>query len=361
MKMPRIGTAARRSLTLALAALANALPGTPASMPGLSWEWRTLAPLPDPEGFSGGVAGVSGGALLFGGGSNFIGKRPWEGGTKLWYDTVYALPSPHARWVLAGKLPRPSAYGVGATFKGELVCAGGGSGREHYTEVFALAWDGRTLQRRPLAPLPRPCSFASGAVVGHTLFVAGGLDRPDAVTAMRNLWALDLDHLSSAWRVLEPIPGVGRMEPEVGASGDSFYVFGGIEVQPSGAEKPNWTYLADAYVYAPGKGWRRIADLPRADAGGPSPTPVTPDGKLLLVTGDDGTRRKLDGPNHPGFPRDGFLYDPGADRWTAVEEGPISRGDVPTAVWHGLWIIPGGERKPGYRSNEVWGLRLARP
>jgi hypothetical protein len=86
---------------------------------------------------------------------------------------------------------------------------------------------------------------------------------------------------------------------------------------------------------------------------------VTPGGKLLLVTGDDGTRRKLDGPNHPGFPRDGFLYDPGADRWTAVAEGPISRGDVPTVVWRDLWIIPGGERKPGYRSNEVWALKPA--
>ena len=40
------------------------------------------------------VAGVSGGALLVAGGANFPDKKPWQGGTKVWYDTVFVLDEP---------------------------------------------------------------------------------------------------------------------------------------------------------------------------------------------------------------------------------------------------------------------------
>ncbi len=343
---------------VAASAFAVLLAAGPLLGAGLSWQWQALPPLPDPEGFSGGLTGVSGDALLFAGGSNFVGKRPWEGGTKSWYDTVYVLTAPDARWKVVGKLPRPNSYGACVSYGGEMICVGGGSAHEHYRDVFALTWDGRSLHQRTLAPLPRPCSFTSATLAGHTLYVAGGIDRPDAVGAMNTFWSLDLADPHATWSVLAPVPGPGRMEPVMGTSGGAVYVFSGIEVRPSGQPKPTWIYLHDAYAYTPGQGWRRIADMPRGTAGGPTPAPTTPDGKLLLVSGDDGTRRQLDGPNHPGFPRDGFVFDPATGQWSPVPEGPMSRSDVPTVAWKDRWIIPGGERKPGYRSNEVWSIRL---
>ena len=43
--------------------------------------WSEAKQLPDPEGFAGPYAGVSGGALIVAGGSNFPGgKRPWGAG-----------------------------------------------------------------------------------------------------------------------------------------------------------------------------------------------------------------------------------------------------------------------------------------
>ena len=339
-------------LTAALAA------GSATSAAPLDWAWQKLPSLPDPEGFSGGFTGVSGGALLFAGGSNFVGKKPWDGGTKSWYDTIYALTGPTAAWTVVGKLAKTNGYGVSVTFHDEVVCVGGGNLQENYADVFALRWDGREIHRRALPALPGRCADCAGALVGDVLYIMGGIDRPTAGYAMRNFWSLDLRHPAQGWRVLEPLPGVARMFPEAGSSGGRFYLFGGEAIRPNGKERPFRTFLTDAYAYAAGSGWRRLADLPYSETGALSPTPVTPAGKLLIVSGDDGTRITLDGPNHPGFRRDGLLYDPGADRWTAVPEGPITRSSVPTTLWRGLWIIPGGERKPGYRSNEVWGLRL---
>ena len=54
-------------------------------------KWSQLPSLPDARGFAGSFAGVSNGSLIVAGGTHFIDKMPWEGGTKLWYDTVFAL------------------------------------------------------------------------------------------------------------------------------------------------------------------------------------------------------------------------------------------------------------------------------
>ncbi|MGV2337465.1 MAG UNVERIFIED_CONTAM: hypothetical protein LVR18_26400 [Planctomycetaceae bacterium] len=60
--------------------------GDKAKMPQLI----SLPPLPDPEGFAGGYLGVTGDHLLFAGGADFPGKKPWEGGTKVWSAKVFA-------------------------------------------------------------------------------------------------------------------------------------------------------------------------------------------------------------------------------------------------------------------------------
>jgi hypothetical protein len=51
------------------------------------------------------------------GGANFPEKLPWEGGTKVWHDTVFVLEKPDAAWKVAGKLPRPLGYGASLSTK----------------------------------------------------------------------------------------------------------------------------------------------------------------------------------------------------------------------------------------------------
>src|SRR5437763_6614440 len=88
--------------------------------------WRKLSQLPDPIGFAGSFAGVSGDALLVAGGANFQGEPPWRGGTKKWHDSVFVLEHPGDTWKNGGKLPRPLAYGVSVSTPEGIICAGGG-------------------------------------------------------------------------------------------------------------------------------------------------------------------------------------------------------------------------------------------
>ena len=80
--------------------------------------WGTLPELPQPSG--GQMAGVSNHTLLVIGGSYFD-KPIWEGGTKLWLDTVHALEPGTREWKPAGRLSHPLAYGAidqaSATFR----------------------------------------------------------------------------------------------------------------------------------------------------------------------------------------------------------------------------------------------------
>jgi hypothetical protein len=103
-------------------------------------------------------------------------------------------------------------------------------------------------------------------------------------------------------------------------------------------------------------GWRRIADLPRAAAAAPSPA-ILNEGELLIVSGDDGKLVNFEPKSaHPGFPRDVLAYDPRADKWTRLNNSPLSRATVPVVSWRGMAVIPNGEARPGYRTPEVWAL-----
>ena len=111
--------------------------------------WSQLPPLPDALGVAGPFAGVSGGVLLVGGGANFPGKMPWEGGKKVWHDEVYALVDAKSSWKLVGKLPHPLAYGVSITTPAGVVCIGGSDADRHYSEVFRLSYGNGIISVQP--------------------------------------------------------------------------------------------------------------------------------------------------------------------------------------------------------------------
>jgi N-acetylneuraminate epimerase len=259
-----------------------------------------------------------------------------------------------------GTLPRPNAYGVSVTTTTGVICAGGGDAKEHFTDVFRLSWRENRLHTETLPPLPQRCAFTSGTLVGETLYISGGIERPDATSCLRTFWALDLKQPKPAWKVLEPCPGAERMLAVAGASADRFFLFSGTRLKPDAEGKPVREYLRDAWEYRPEKGWRRLADLPRPTVAAPTPAMRTNKGKLLVFTGDDGTKVGYKPePQHPGFPRDVLAYDLAADAWSVVGKTPFSRGTVTMTEWRGMHVIPSGEERPGYRSPEVWGVIYA--
>jgi hypothetical protein len=118
-------------LTLVGASAVSAAPET------LKLNWKALPRIPDNVGFAAPFAGVSGGALIVAGGANFPGAMPWEGGTKVWYDSIFVLTTPDGSWRTNFKLPRPIGYGVSITTPGGVLCAGGSDSRQHFSDVVS--------------------------------------------------------------------------------------------------------------------------------------------------------------------------------------------------------------------------------
>lgn len=317
-------------------------------------DWRELPALPDPEGFAGSYAGVSQGALLVAGGANFPDRRPWEGGTKTWYDTVFALDRPDGIWRTAGKLPRPAGYGLTLTIPEGVLLVGGGDARENFRDVRILRWDGGNVSYTDLPALPLPLAMPAGALVGRTVYVAGGLERPDSTTASHRFLSLDLDQPSAGWRELEPWPGPERFLATAGVLDGSLHLFGGARLVPGPDGKPRREWLRDAWRYSPGRGWKRLADLPTPLVATPGPAPALGPSHLLLLGGDDGALVDQPPAHHPGFPRRLWSYHALTDTWAQLGTLPFSLVTTTAVSWQGRIVVPGGEARPGVRSTAIW-------
>jgi N-acetylneuraminate epimerase len=319
--------------------------------------WSQLPPLPEPLGVAGAFAGVSGGALVVAGGANFPGKMPWDGGKKVWHDTVYALSTTNGQWRVIGKLPRPLGYGVSLTTRQGVICIGGSDTQRHQSDTFLLAYTRGSLKLKPLPALPVPLANGAGALVGDVAYVAGGADQPGEQSAMNRFFALDLDKPKPTWQELDPGPWEGRILPMAASANGAFYLAGGAALRPVEG-KIKRVYLRDAWCFTPEKKWERLADLPKPCVAAPSPAPVV-DSTMLLVGGDDGSLVGIESlDQHPGFPKAIQALDLRTGHWTQFDELPAPRAVLPMVEWQGRFVFPSGEMRPGVRSPEVWTLRI---
>jgi N-acetylneuraminate epimerase len=315
--------------------------------------WAKLPAVPDAEGFGGSFAGVSHGALIVAGGANMVGDKWGTNFHKQWYDSVFVLENPQSQWRVAGKLPHSLGYGVSITTDDGVVVIGGSDSTNHYADVFGLSFENGELKFISLPALPQACANFCGAKVGNTIYVAGGLEAPSATHAMRTFWALDLAAPRLQWTELSPWPGPERMLAVAGVLHGEFYLVSGARLKLDRNGRIIRAYLKDAYSYSPAKGWRRIADVPRAVTAAPSPAISAQ--QLLIVSGDDGSKADLPlGPSHPGFSRDMLGYDAEIDRWSVVDRLPFGRATAPIVEWRGNAVIVMGEIRPRERTAEVW-------
>jgi len=308
--------------------------------------------VPDARGFAGSFAGVSDEALIVAGGTHFIDKMPWEGGTKVWYDTVYALEKPGGPWRVIGKLPQPNGYGVSITTPDGLVILGGGNATEHFRDVFWLQ------QEAKLPPLPKPCAFMCGCELNGVIYIAGGIETPTATTAMNTFWSLDLKQPNAIWQELPPCPGKPRMLACMAAANGAVHLFSGAALKAGADGKPEREWLKDAWAYQPATGWNQLPDMPRVAVAAPSPAPVV-DSKILILGGDDGTNANFEPKSqHPGFPRSILAFDVKTQTWSKSDEVPFSLVTTNAVLWNDQIVIPGGEARPGVRSPQVWGASI---
>lgn len=326
----------------------------PAMLTAGDLKWRELTPLPDKEGFAGMYAGVSGGALIAAGGANFPDKKPWEGGTKAWYDTVWLLDQPQGKWRAVSKLPSARGYGLSVTIDDGVLCIGGADATQHYAECFILSWRDGALQRKPFPALPEPCANMTGARLGDVVYVAGGLAEPTATSTLSVFWVLDLKHLDVGWKSLPTWPGRPRMLAVGATAAGSFFLAGGTNLHAGPDGKPVRTYLKDGYGFMPGEGWKAIADLPAGCVAPPTPSPSTDHG-FLVLGGDDGANVNFEPKTlHPGFPRTLLAYDAAQNTWSKLDDMPFANVTNPATSWLGHITVVNGEQRPGVRSPTIW-------
>lgn len=347
----RLGLIAGISLLLSIAEFpALAVEQAPVT----SINFKNLTSLPDSVGFAGGFAGRSNGALIFAGGANFPDGPPWEGNKKVWHDRIFVTTEPGKQWQEATeRLPRPLAYGVSITTPTGILCIGGSDSSEHYANVFRLEWQGGHVKITDLAPLPIKLANACGALLGNTVYVAGGSESPSDTTATRYFFAFDLT--TQSWTSLPTWPGPERMLAVAGAQDGSFFLISGAKLLPGTEGKPTREYLTDAYRYTPStKKWKRIADLPHPTVAAPSPAAAIGQSHLFILGGDDG--KYFFGPtqDHGGFSNDVLAYHTITNTWSRIGTIPHPPRVVTTLVpYNGNFILPSGEIRSGVRDPAV--------
>jgi len=332
----------------------------------IAWGW--LPELPASLGVAGAYAGISNGALIVTGGTNFPEPLFSKNGQvnprarKIWCDTIYVLPKAGTAWQSPGRLPRPLAYGAAVTCDNGVILIGGCDAQAHYADVILLEWIEGEIRTTPLPPLPKPCAYTAAAVLGHTLYVAGGQDSPTAARAMENFWALDLSQLDLGWRILTPWPGPERILPVAAVQDGSFFVVSGCQLSANDQQEVSRRYLTDGYRFTPDAtdplrgSWQRIVNVPEPVAGAPSPAPAVGQTHFLVLGGDHGryAGRTLDlAQDHPGFSRKILAYHTTTDTWTQFGALPASHVTTTAVVWDDRIVIPSGEIHPGVRSPKI--------
>jgi N-acetylneuraminic acid mutarotase len=383
------------------AASADAASVGAASAAPLTWSVVARLPLPPGRsvqpGVAGPFAGVSGDALIVAGGSNFPDKKPWEGGRKAYVDEVYVLstragaPADAAgayQWNTAAafRLPEQVAYGASVTTAEGIVCIGGETAAGFSKKAFLLQWDPlhSLLRYKDLPDLPVALAGAGAALIGHTVYAAGG---ENASRALACCFSLDLA-APTMWQRLPAVPLAISYSAVVAQAG-MVYLIGGRSKTASGVS----TLHNTVFRYDPrARTWRQMRSIgdgihpPHLAAAN---AVADDDGGILVIGGDDGRifhelevinaeladagsgdarsggvgvglQRKLQDRKmalidaHPGFWRGILRYDVMQDRWTYLGELPVPAPVTTVAVrWGSAIVIPCGEIKPGTRSADI--------
>lgn len=368
----------------------------------LTWQQlSSLPPIPGLNqslGFAGAYSGVHNDALIVAGGTNFVdGKKPWEGGKKVWYNTVYVLEKKSEQryeWVTSSAtLPHSLAYGASVSTSEGVICIGGADEQAYHRAVFALRWNrqSRTVETEPLPDLPVPLAYTSAVLLGTKIYVAGGEESPQTHLSTSYFFSLDLakkgDKTAFRWEKLATWPGPARIMPVLTAQNDGetncLYLFSGRSIGANGTD----ALLSDGYSYNPKlRSWKKLADiqLPQETAARcVVGAPAIPFGlNHILVFGGadnevhrrfrvvlkafnqekpgsskDSLRQELNriAASHPGFSRDILAYHTITGQWLKAGELP-EPGPVLTQAtrWGDAIVVPSGEINPANRSAKIW-------
>ncbi len=321
------------------------------------FEWANLPDLPVPSGLSGAFVGTSNGALIVAGGVSYSSSL--EGGAKVWRQTIYVLEEGDNRWRTGFELAHSLAHGASALTGDSLIVVGGQSAGRHYSTVYRLRWRNGKIEQSVLPDLPKTCAMASAAVLGDTIYVAGGQETSATTTAMKTFWALDLSKVSPQWKSLEVWPGAGRIFPVVAAQDGAFYLFGGLDLVRGEDRQVTRKPLKDAYCYRPGEGWKTVAKSPRVLVAATGST--LGQSHVLVFGGKHLFRRHEPTTESLGLARDILAYHTITDTWSTIGTLPHNVAFTTAVHWRDRIVVPGGEERPEESSASVLAAQPRQP
>lgn len=358
-------------------------------------KWEALPDLPDAIGVAGPFVGVHNDALIVAGGANFAlpdAADLWEL-PKVWHDDAWVLvqKGDAYEWVSGFKLDKPVAYGAVVSTPRGVVCIGGNTGDTTYREVSLLSWDAQAkkLTQTELPSLPKPCAFGAAALIGDTVYVAGGQEDGPLSSATANFWRLDLSKPNAAWETLPAWPGPVRAFNITVAQHNGYeqciYVIGGRRQDTEVEGIKGIIPMGDVYEFRPSRydaaafdaktgvysgtddhaePWRKRSEAPQPMMAGTA-APVGQShvfvvagasGRLLKKIADDESFAK----QHPGFDKKAWSYHTITDTWT---DGGVTGGNqvtTPATKWGDSIILASGEVRPRVRTNKVWRITTER-
>lgn len=320
--------------------------------------WTPLPPLPDPEGFAGMYAGTCGETLICAGGTNFPYKPMLEGGVKTWTDRIFTLVPEDGSWKEAGSLPTPYAYGASASVERGLLCIGGCDKEGHRKDVYLLLRSGNSVTVENFPPLPIALAYTAAAVLNGCVYLAGGCEHPGEQDCTNRVFMLDPLHPEQGWQELAPIPGRGRFLHQMATADGTLYVLGGIGLKEQDGRQTR-ELLTEAWSFTPEHGWKRLPEMPCAIAAAPTPSPVSGNGVIYLLGGDDGSGKKYTPHTNPGFNNQSLCLDTASMTWHNGGSIAAPRAVLPCCAWQDHFVAVSGELKPGRRSREVWSITLS--
>lgn len=365
-------------------------------------------------GVSAPFAGIHQDWLLVAGGCNFPIIPAAEGGPKVYYPQVLALPlrAPELGWLHVGDLPLPLAYGASVTTPRGVVCLGGTDGKQTVNAVRLMAWDaqGGALVWEELPPLPLPLDNFAAAYHAGSLYVAGGiaagapshrvfvLDHPALEQPLTPGQGPSASTVSAAWRELPSYPGEARVQPvlavQTAPDGPRLYLSGGYA--PAQGEREAQVSCTLLSYHPATRTWRQEPSVPSTSEG----RPRTFSGGCALAYGphkllfwggvnhdrfaaalnrslyqdraralaDTATLRRLtqEAADYMYHPEDWYRFNPElwafdtrTGQWALWESAPaLARAGAAAVLYGSHLLVVGGERKPGIRSPEVNALNL---
>ena len=325
--------------------------------------WEELPVIPNSPGLSGAFAGVSNGALIVAGGSNFPQTPEGKAESRFWYADIYVLSDAEQEgWQTGFSLKEPLAYGASVISSQSLILIGGSNAEGNHKQVTQITWEAasRKINQVSLPPLPQALSFVGAAEMDEIVYVAGVQIVGERSELINIFWSLNLNNLEAGWESLKPWEGPVRKSAVVVGQNTGYrknlYIIGGEAQIEDEKGEIQTRQLTDGYRYSlTNEKWERITDAPHPLTAAPG---IAYGQSHVLIFGgktDNNTGMNLStkGDDHPLYSHDLLVYHTITDTWLIQAEIPLGVVSAEAVSWGEGIVLTGGETEPGTMTPKV--------